>query len=112
MSTYDQLALSTSPAFYLASPLTTDQSGTTTFTIDSNTSTLDGQPIIFGHESSFRINGDQAIEITGNMGIFRQDSSIELVVYCLRPQDEIPLLARSEERRVGKECRSRWSPYQ
>ena len=21
------------------------------------------------------------------------------------------LLARSEERRVGKECRSRWSPY-
>ena len=23
----------------------------------------------------------------------------------------IPLLNRSEERRVGKECRSRWSPY-
>ena len=23
----------------------------------------------------------------------------------------IPELARSEERRVGKECRSRWSPY-
>ena len=22
-----------------------------------------------------------------------------------------PLAARSEERRVGKECRSRWSPY-
>ena len=22
-----------------------------------------------------------------------------------------PLTARSEERRVGKECRSRWSPY-
>ena len=22
-----------------------------------------------------------------------------------------PLLTRSEERRVGKECRSRWSPY-
>ena len=22
-----------------------------------------------------------------------------------------PLLLRSEERRVGKECRSRWSPY-
>ena len=22
-----------------------------------------------------------------------------------------PLLERSEERRVGKECRSRWSPY-
>src|SRR5689334_24095798 len=24
----------------------------------------------------------------------------------------VSLLARSEERRVGKECRSRWSPYQ
>ena len=23
----------------------------------------------------------------------------------------LPLLTRSEERRVGKECRSRWSPY-
>ena len=23
----------------------------------------------------------------------------------------IPMVARSEERRVGKECRSRWSPY-
>ena len=27
-------------------------------------------------------------------------------------QESIPfLLCRSEERRVGKECRSRWSPY-
>ena len=23
----------------------------------------------------------------------------------------LPVLTRSEERRVGKECRSRWSPY-
>ena len=39
----------------------------------------------------------------------------------LRKQDEqgdhlginesIPAVCRSEERRVGKECRSRWSPY-
>src|SRR5688572_33392276 len=26
-------------------------------------------------------------------------------------QREIPDVVRSEERRVGKECRSRWSPY-
>src|SRR5690348_18356253 len=25
--------------------------------------------------------------------------------------DKLPSPARSEERRVGKECRSRWSPY-
>ena len=31
-------------------------------------------------------------------------------LYCARkPHDE--KLLRSEERRVGKECRSRWSPY-
>src|SRR5206468_6007355 len=29
----------------------------------------------------------------------------------LRPHRWRPLLVRSEERRVGKECRSRWSPY-
>src|SRR2546429_9455380 len=29
----------------------------------------------------------------------------------LRPQDRHCSMARSEERRVGKECRSRWSPY-
>ena len=27
------------------------------------------------------------------------------------PPDEIMRYLRSEERRVGKECRSRWSPY-
>ena len=26
-------------------------------------------------------------------------------------QPRVPLNGRSEERRVGKECRSRWSPY-
>ena len=26
-------------------------------------------------------------------------------------QEHVKLITRSEERRVGKECRSRWSPY-
>ena len=30
---------------------------------------------------------------------------------CLEPQKKHFLTTRSEERRVGKECRSRWSPY-
>ena len=29
----------------------------------------------------------------------------------LEQADAIATAARSEERRVGKECRSRWSPY-
>ena len=32
----------------------------------------------------------------------------ELVVYLVSPEGD---WRRSEERRVGKECRSRWSPY-
>ena len=27
------------------------------------------------------------------------------------PEDQAEKIGRSEERRVGKECRSRWSPY-
>ena len=29
----------------------------------------------------------------------------------VRPRSGLAVLLRSEERRVGKECRSRWSPY-
>src|SRR2546426_11120712 len=31
--------------------------------------------------------------------------------YTIEPAEMAPGLYRSEERRVGKECRSRWSPY-
>src|SRR5258708_5132048 len=35
------------------------------------------------------------------------------IVSCLLPRDKVrpQVTVRSEERRVGKECRSRWSPY-
>ena len=34
------------------------------------------------------------------------------VIHVLPVTDVVPLdVSRSEERRVGKECRSRWSPY-
>ena len=32
-------------------------------------------------------------------------------LFAVRRCGSASLLARSEERRVGKECRSRWSPY-
>ena len=31
--------------------------------------------------------------------------------YLLEKDTRVGQIARSEERRVGKECRSRWSPY-
>ena len=34
-----------------------------------------------------------------------------VLYYVLKPVFEDKVSYRSEERRVGKECRSRWSPY-
>src|SRR5690554_4339536 len=36
---------------------------------------------------------------------------VKSIPYVVQPEQIIPGVARSEERRVGKECRSRWSPY-
>src|ERR1043166_3948093 len=41
-------------------------------------------------------------------GVSRADFFITNIVKCRPPKNRGP---RSEERRVGKECRSRWSPY-
>src|SRR5260370_31051936 len=46
-----------------------------------------------------------AIRVYAVKSIGASDDDIE------HPQLEISLEERSEERRVGKECRSRWSPY-
>src|SRR5256885_5564630 len=44
-----------------------------------------------------------------------EGSASELMLHALEgrrtSQKELDELRRSEERRVGKECRSRWSPY-
>ena len=48
-------------------------------------------------------NGDRIIEI----GCVALDGRI----VTHKPEDALQLYVRSEERRVGKECRSRWSPY-
>ena len=37
--------------------------------------------------------------------------AVDLIVLDLMMPGEDGLQLRSEERRVGKECRSRWSPY-
>src|SRR5256885_4878466 len=38
--------------------------------------------------------------------------TISIPGYCSQSQAKCPInISRSEERRVGKECRSRWSPY-
>src|SRR5215211_9555454 len=43
----------------------------------------------------------------------RLDATPPTVALVLKPDHvrDVDVFARSEERRVGKECRSRWSPY-
>src|SRR5215468_12357407 len=42
---------------------------------------------------------------------FLRRTPFKLVIAIARSVIKLILLTRSEERRVGKECRSRWSPY-
>ena len=43
--------------------------------------------------------------------LLRIEQALDALVVRLRPDKVAVELCRSEERRVGKECRSRWSPY-
>ena len=44
-------------------------------------------------------------------GLDQRRASFELFARRLPPNFGYLIAMRSEERRVGKECRSRWSPY-
>ena len=54
-----------------------------------------------------RAFSDAGIRISDN----QRARLIESFLGTAKIQDEKKMRARSEERRVGKECRSRWSPY-
>ena len=57
------------------------------------------------HERTVQNHREIAGDINEQTGCFfriKTDSYVQLILI---------FLARSEERRVGKECRSRWSPY-
>src|SRR5256885_11075678 len=56
-----------------------------------------------GTKDFFVWNSDQI-----RQAITRTSTTLTLLVSAIAM---IALLVRSEERRVGKECRSRWSPY-
>ena len=49
---------------------------------------------------------------TEAFGLFKSKVIEEGYVLALNKSNKVSVLSpRSEERRVGKECRSRWSPY-
>ena len=54
------------------------------------------------------VKGLQTVFFT-NSGLFR---AVDDVSFRVRRGETLAIVGeRSEERRVGKECRSRWSPY-
>src|ERR1051326_8652130 len=78
-----------------------------------------------GHlESQERVNSPmpdpvsyRAVKVDGLSIFYREagpkDGPTILLLHGLPSSSRMfePLFSRSEERRVGKECRSRWSPY-
>jgi hypothetical protein len=67
------------------------------------------QPPIIPPISALAVNGGGFLSIDINAS----DADGDPITYFLRSSSALPSgeLDRSEERRVGKECRSRWSPY-
>ena len=61
-------------------------------------------------------NDNVALIILGDLQLSSSDELDKLAQHCdiwfiHGNHDSKTVAARSEERRVGKECRSRWSPY-
>ena len=54
----------------------------------------------------------QAKIVNAQSKLYKAQRQLGALVYSLaKGNEENQPLVRSEERRVGKECRSRWSPY-
>src|SRR5256885_1314533 len=60
---------------------------------------------VLGHSNNL-----SAVEAMANRILARQDLAGQRFIHDYHVRRR-PAIARSEERRVGKECRSRWSPY-
>ena len=55
--------------------------------------------------------GDRGFEGKVKAAGFARENKVPYLGICLGMHSAVVDFARSEERRVGKECRSRWSPY-
>ena len=64
-----------------------------------------------GEDVTVLSNGDFWKDYLRDISLVRSPGKWGGVRYMARLISLLPRLRRSEERRVGKECRSRWSPY-
>ena len=59
---------------------------------------------------SFEVGHGEIVGLIGPNGAGKS-STLHAIMGAVRPTGGDVRVERSEERRVGKECRSRWSPY-
>ena len=79
--------------------------------VDDGKSTLIGR-LLYDSKSIFEDQYETIKETTARRG--EEGVNLALLTDGLKAEREQGItidVARSEERRVGKECRSRWSPY-
>ena len=65
-------------------------------------------------EGEYGVLSMQAEDGNGAYGIpinYVWDGGNSIYIHCAPAGRKLNCIDRSEERRVGKECRSRWSPY-
>jgi hypothetical protein len=91
MSLYDQLAFASKPNLYLAAPITTDQSNSDVYTFSSNSLAFGGQPIIRGHEKSFKL-GAIANAVVLDNPVFKTGVTTEFVVLAARPENNAAII--------------------
>ena len=74
-----------------------------------------GVPIAYNNHTGFvpvRKKGKLPCEtISEEYALEYGTATIEIHKDAIQPGQKVVIVDRSEERRVGKECRSRWSPY-
>src|SRR3712207_6865744 len=69
-------------------------------------------PILERHIVDRRDDTVLRLELSGKVANFKQRGHICFLLQCHLLRTSLARYStRSEERRVGKECRSRWSPY-
>ena len=59
----------------------------------------------------FHVDPGETLGIVGESGCGKSVTSMSIMRLLPKATTKIEADERSEERRVGKECRSRWSPY-
>ena len=70
---------------------------------------IEAEAAMLGEASYFPVPEVIGVRLLGKLPKIATATDLALKVTQILRQENV--LCRSEERRVGKECRSRWSPY-